>query len=119
MRRGPMRRGRPVARRGRPVNKRRGRVNRQTRARQQGEHTHQVQAHGYGHSHQNGQTIYHNDPLQIYGISGMGPTGNPVPLFHPTQTAGSHQHPSGLPRPRRRGQGHNHPARRRPNKLRG
>ena len=143
MRRRPMRRGRPVARRGRSVNKRRGRVNRRTRARQQGSHTHNVPNHDHWNQAQTYITDTYTGPV-------MNSVGNPTAMNMPhshtlqggdartsgaygnqssynggsgynTTSAGTHQHPTGLPRPRGRGrgQGHRHPARRKPNKLRG
>ena len=126
MRRRPMRRGRPVARRGRPVNKRRGSVKRRTRAYQQGGHTHNVgdhthimQPHNHEIPHHYGIGSY-NDPAHVameYNVLNL--PENTYFEEPQTSTAGAYNHRTGLPRPRRRGQGHRHPARRKPNKLRG
>lgn len=68
---------------------------------QQGGHTHSIQAYGYGHTHENGQTIYDPNSVSMTGIVGMDPNNNLVPLNTTTHTAGEHTHRTGIQTTRR------------------
>tara|TARA_R100000008_G_C3516991_1_gene131873 strand:- start:375 stop:785 length:411 start_codon:yes stop_codon:yes gene_type:complete len=71
---------------------------------QQGGHTHQMYNYAFGHTHQNGQTIYDPNNVSIHGpIHGYDPNGQHVFIETTTQTAGGHNHPTAIQRRQRGG----------------